>query len=67
MVKEEKLFEASAQTSAMSEKFDSSEKPAGSHIPKPSGIKAPTASKSHRTCCEKKPELPTEATPSKSE
>lgn len=54
----------------MSEKSDSgSEKPAGSSIPKPSGIKPPsTTGKVTRMCShghEKKPELPLAATPSK--
>lgn len=55
----------------MSEQPESvgSEKPTGTHIPKPSGIKPPTSiAKTSRICCahEKKPDLPAAATPSKS-
>lgn len=54
----------------MSEKSESSgsEKPVGTHIPKPSGIKPPASvAKTSRICCahDKKPDLPSAATPSK--
>lgn len=56
----------------MSEKSESSgtEKPAGTSIPKPSGLKPPASviPKVNRMCCqhEKKADLPVAATPNKS-
>ena len=52
----------------MGEKSESSEKLAGTLIPKPSGIKPPAAVPKVSRMCEhhdKKPDLPTAATPSK--